>query len=118
MHRLCMAALGLCVLWGIAACVRVEAPRADHWRAPRLMMARDMHGVRVEWASEKNTRYALVYRDLRLDHDPWKPLPDYGDIRGTGGIVRVNLTHPNAKHFEYRLRRSEKGKAEGGRNRR
>lgn len=98
-------ALGLVVfaLWGGVSCVRVETPREEYSRT-RLMMAKDMHGVRLEWASEKDMRYALVYRDPASSDPRWMPYPEYEEVRGTGKIIRLNLDHPRAREFEYRLR--------------
>ena len=84
------------------SCVRVEVPREEYSRT-RLTLARDIHGVQVQWMSREDRRYALMYRDPESGDPRWRPMPDYSEVRGTGRMITVKLKDPAARKYEYRL---------------
>lgn len=85
-----------------SGCVRVEVPREEYART-RLMLAKDIQGVQLQWMSDANRRYALMVRDPEAADPRWKPHPAYREVKGTGKLIAITLREPEAKSFEYRL---------------
>ena len=92
------------LMWafGTLSCVRTETPREEYART-RLMMARDIHGIQLQWMSAANRRYALMFRDPDSGDPRWQVVPEYREIRGTGELITLRFTDPVARGKEYRL---------------
>lgn len=82
----------------LAACVRVE-DRGPSVQPSRLLITRDIHGVRVSLPTEKNVGYRIYYRE---EGQPWTLLPQGKFIRGTGETVEILDSAPGAGRRRYR----------------
>lgn len=85
-----------------SSCVRVESSREEYAKT-RLTIAKDVNGVQLQWQSEKDLRYAILYQDPASRDPRWNPLPDFSEIRGTGDIMLVRLSGQEAMRREYRI---------------
>jgi len=94
----------LILLAGLSACVRVEAPRAQYAKSPPLMIAKDLHGVQLQWQSEKGSWYTIQYQDPASSDPQWQALPNYQEVKGTGQMMLVQLNGPVAMRRDYRIR--------------
>ena len=70
---------------------------------PRKGLAIQMNGpdVVLTWPAAADTEYTVLYTDDLLV-GAWAPLPDAGNLAGTGGLMSVRDSTPSAKRY-YRL---------------
>jgi hypothetical protein len=92
--------LGMGLTLGIAGCVRVEQ---KEYAKTRLMVAKDMHGVQLQWVSDKDLKYQLMYRDPENGIQMWTPIPKYKEVDGTGEMIVVFLEGDHVKNMEFRV---------------
>lgn len=92
----------LSFLFGIfllTACVRVEENRNPSLQPSRLLVTRDIQGVRLTLNTKKNTGYRIYYRE---EGQSWTLLPEGQLIRGTGEPVEIIDPSPSAPRRRYR----------------
>jgi hypothetical protein len=82
-----------------AACVRVDENRNPSVKPSRLIVTRDIQGVRLTIQTEKNVGYRIYYRE---GDRGWTLLPEGSLIRGTGGPVEILDPAPTAARRRYR----------------
>lgn len=90
------------ILLALSACVRVETPRQEYSKT-RLMIAKDVNGVQLQWQSEKNLRYAILYQDPAASDPRWQVLPSHKEVVGSGKMMLILLTGPEAMRRDYRI---------------
>lgn len=83
----------------LSACVRVEDNRQPSLRPSRLVVTRDIQGVRLTLSTEKNTEYRIYFRE---ENQPWTLLPEGKLIRGNGQPVEITDPSPSAGRRRYR----------------
>jgi hypothetical protein len=94
--RRAAVAAALCLA---AACVHETVPRESGLNPSRMIITRDLQGVRISLLTEKNVFYRLYYRE---GSGAWVLLPQGQQIRGTGERVEIIDPHPNAPQRRYR----------------
>lgn len=107
MGRCALAALLAACLLGSAGCATTSAPGDDVASAPRnrVKFMRTQVGDRVtlQWESNEKTSYSVVYTTSLLERRPWKPLPEFTDLPGTGSTMTIVFTSPEPGTLYYRL---------------
>ena len=83
----------------LAACVRVEENRNPSLQPSRLLVTRDMTGVRLTLQTQNNMGYRIYYRE---GDQSWTLLPQGSLIRGTGEEVEILDPAPSAARRRYR----------------
>lgn len=83
----------------ITACVRVEENRGPSIQPSRLLVTRDIQGVRLTLNTDKNVGYRIYFRE---GEHPWTILPEGKLIRGTGEPVEILDPAPTAIRRRYR----------------
>ncbi len=99
--RMKLTAIKACVLifaFLTAACVRVEESRPN-LQPSRLLVTRDIQGVRLTLNTKKNVGYRIYFRE---EGQPWTILPQGELIRGTGDPVEIVDPAPTAVRRRYR----------------
>jgi hypothetical protein len=86
-------------LFLIAACVRVDEKRTPSLQPSRLLVTRDIQGVRLTLNTEKNIGYRIYYRE---EGQSWILLPEGELIQGTGDPVEILDPAPSAPRRRYR----------------
>lgn len=78
--------------------MRVEEP-PTRIEPSRMLVTRDIHGVRLTLNTEKDLVYRIYYRE---GEQPWTLLPEGQQIRGTGEPVEIIDPAPTAFRRRYR----------------
>ncbi|MCC5845781.1 MAG: hypothetical protein JJU05_16155 [Verrucomicrobia bacterium] len=91
--------LFLVFIFLLSACVRVEENRNPALQPSRLLVTRDLQGVRLTLNTEKNIGYRIYYRE---EGQSWTLLPEGKLIRGTGEPVEIIDPASSAPRRRYR----------------
>lgn len=80
------------------SCVRVDDP-GPAFQPSRMLVTRDLQGVRITLNTQKNVGYRIYYRE---GDQNWTLLPEGRLIRGTGEPVEILDPAPTAPRRRYR----------------
>lgn len=88
-----------------SGCASPAATRAAEATQQRVKLIRTQAGDRVtlQWESEPNLFYSVVYTTSLAERRPWQQMPQYTNLPGTGGTMTVVFTSPEPGSLYYRL---------------
>jgi|GEM_PF-913051 len=99
-----MRKTGLFLLFtaSILGCVRVEADRKSP-EPTRMIVTRDTKGVNMQFKSVEGLKYTVYYRSPNVPNHDWKQLPVATEIPGTGELILIRDSSPDAFYRKYRI---------------
>ena len=95
--------LGCVVLVMVAAgCVSQQVSKAGA-KETVLIVAGAGDSVTLQWQSEPDLIYTVVYTEKLGGVSEWKVLPRAQGVRGTGQMITIQDSAPSARRRYYRL---------------
>lgn len=103
-HAVGLLLLPLCLL--VFGCASPDAAtRAAEATQQRVKLIRTQSGDRVtlQWESQTGVYYSVVYTTSLSERRPWRQMPEYTNLPGTGSTMTVVFTSPEPGTLYYRL---------------
>jgi hypothetical protein len=92
----------LMLLLAVTACAttrEIQKPVSEN----RMFVTRSGENVSLSWDSRPGLSYTVYYNQTRSARQPWKVLPGFDHIRGTGRTLSYTDRVPAGEERFYRL---------------
>ncbi len=69
----------------------------------KLIRTQSGDRVTLQWESQTGVYYSVVYTTSLSERRPWRQMPEYTNLPGTGSTMTVVFTSPEPGTLYYRL---------------